>query len=79
MTVAWQTFDEWRRNDAISLNIGPEDVERATNFVLDWQLKLRLPDAIHLAVAIRLAAPFVTLDRRLTDAGRHLDMEIVTF
>lgn len=79
MTAAWQSFADWRDNDTVAMKIEPADVRRATEFVLDWSLCLRLPDAIHLAVATRLALPFVTLDKRLMDAGRRLNVEIVTF
>lgn len=79
MTVAWRLFLEWRQAEAVDVKIEPRDVQVATGFVLDWSSKLRLPDALHLAVATRLASPFATLDKQLIEAGRRVSVEMITF
>lgn len=40
------------------------DIERATATVARFELALRLPDAIHIAIAERLGATLVTSDRQ---------------
>lgn len=46
-----------------------EDFSRATQLVRDLDLKLRAPDALHLAVAERLEARLITLDANLHAAA----------
>ena len=45
-------------------------------YVRRFDLALRAPDALHLAVARRLDATLVTLDRRLTAAARELGIAV---
>lgn len=79
MTEAWQGFLAWREADVWHAKLEAGDVRLATNLVLRWSAKLRLPDAIHLALASRLRVPLVTLDRRLIEAARALAIEAITF
>lgn len=40
------------------------DLAFATNLVADFDRGLKLPDAIHIAIATRISADFVTADKR---------------
>jgi predicted nucleic acid-binding protein len=53
------------------------DIRAATAFVSRFDLALRLPDAIHLAGAARLAVPLLTLDDRLLRAADQLGIAAV--
>ncbi len=48
------------------------DMRLAGVFVRRFDLTLRVPDALHLAIARRLDVALVTLDRRLTTAAGEL-------
>jgi uncharacterized protein len=48
------------------------DVRLAGIYVRRFDLGLRAPDAVHIAIARRLDATLVTLDRRLAAAAREL-------
>lgn len=54
-----ELFSGWRE-----VHIGPGDVANATALVSDVRLPLRLPDAIHIAIAERHAATLLTTDRQ---------------
>lgn len=49
--------------------VTPEDVMEAGRLVRDLE-PLRAPDALHLAIAMRLELPIVTFDEELATAGR---------
>ena len=65
-------FDAWREADAISIQIYQADFGLSDTFVRRFELKLRAPDALHIAVCRRLDFTFVSLDRRQTAAARTL-------
>jgi predicted nucleic acid-binding protein len=65
-------FDMWRARESEQVDIIGPDVHLAATYVRRFELKLRSPDALQLAIASRLAAPLVTLDRALAKAGEEL-------
>ena len=65
-------FDVWRAEVATSVEVRPGDVQSAYAFVRRFDLMLHAPDALHLAIAKRLGAGLVTLDRALARAARTL-------
>jgi predicted nucleic acid-binding protein len=65
-------FDVWRGAMTLSAEIHAVDVRLADAYVRRFDLGLRTPDALHLAIARRLDATLVTLDRRLATAAREL-------
>ena len=65
-------FDVWRGTMTLSAEIHAVDVRLADAYVRRFDLGLRTPDALHLAIARRLDATLVTLDRRLATAAREL-------
>ena len=53
-------------------DVGESDFLRAAHFLKQWQLGLRVGDALHLAICERLAVSIVTLDDRLFDTAHRL-------
>lgn len=47
-----------------SMSLQPQDIARATSLVEQVNLSLRLPDALHIAIAERIGATLVTTDRQ---------------
>jgi hypothetical protein len=68
-------FDVWRGAMTLSAEIHAADV-RLDAYVRRFDLGLRAPDALHLAIARRLDATLVTLDRRLATAARELGVAV---
>ena len=71
-------FDEWRADLTFDAAILADDIRVADGFVRRFDLKLRTPDAIHAAVAQRLGATLITLDRRLLRAASALGVEAIS-
>ena len=70
-------FDGWLLTDCSHTTVGNADIRLAMVFVRRFDLKLRMPDALHLAVCRKLSLQLVTLDRRMADAGRALDIDVI--
>ena len=60
----------------LSAEIHAADVRLADAYVRRFDLGLRTPDALHLAIAHRLDATLLTLDRRLATAARELGVAV---
>jgi uncharacterized protein len=71
-------FDAWRAGTSAPVEVHPSDVRLAYIYVRRFDLRLRAPDALHLAIARRLDATLVTLDRRLADAAREFGIAVAT-
>ena len=69
-------FDTWRTTAAISIEIHAADARLAYSFLRRFELKLHAPDALHLAIARRLDAILVTLDRPLARAATALGIAV---
>lgn len=65
-------FDAWRVGTCLSPAFESVDIRTAALFVRRFELKLRMPDAIHAATARRLGATLVTFDLRLASAAAAL-------
>jgi uncharacterized protein len=70
-------FDVWRAAMTTVAEIHASDVRVAGVYVRRFDLGLRAPDALHLAIARRLDATLVTLDRRLASAAREMGIVVV--
>ena len=68
--TALDIFDRWLDGDAQLVNVSSDDIESADRLVRDFDTKLLVPDAIHLAVAKRLGATLITFDVRLAAAAK---------
>jgi uncharacterized protein len=69
-------FDAWRADESQSIDIEGADVRAAGAIVRRFELTLRAPDALHLAVCRRLDARLATLDVRLTEAANKLGVMV---
>jgi uncharacterized protein len=69
-------FDVWRAAMSSPADIHAYDIRLAATYVRRFDLALRAPDALHLAVARRLDVPLVTIDRRLANAARELGVAV---
>jgi predicted nucleic acid-binding protein len=65
-------FDAWRMVMSQARNIDSADIAAATDLVRRFELKLRLPDAIHLALCHRRGFTLATLDDGLANAANAL-------
>ncbi len=70
------SFDAWRTTSAIPAQLAPSDVEVADLYVRRFDLMLRMPDALHIAICRRERHVLVTLDRRMAEAARALGVEV---
>ncbi len=69
-------FDAWRAATSSTADVHASDVRLAYVYVHRFDLMLRAPDALHLAMARRLDATLFTLDRRLVNAGQALGIMV---
>jgi predicted nucleic acid-binding protein len=70
-------FDAWRAAACTPVELQPADGRLADAYVRRFELGLRAPDALHLAIARRLDATLVTLDRRMARAAEDLGVTTV--
>jgi hypothetical protein len=57
--------------------LATHDCRLANIFVRRFDLRLRVPDALHAAICRRLGMRLVTLDRRLAAAARTLEIDVL--
>lgn len=70
-------FDDWRAAASSPIEVLPQDVRLAERLVRQFELGLRMPDAIHLAICQSREFVIATFDRRLASAARTLGMVVV--
>ena len=75
---ALASFDAWCASDATLIEVEGADVRLANAFVRRFDVMLRVPDALHVAMSQRLDATLVTLDHRLAAAARGLGVNVAT-
>jgi uncharacterized protein len=69
-------FEAWRAGASSPVDVHPADARLAYAYVRRFDLRLRAPDALHLAIATRLDASLITLDRRLERAAQQLGVSV---
>jgi uncharacterized protein len=69
-------FDAWRAATSSPADLHASDARLAYAYVRRFDLRLRAPDALHLAIARRLDATLVTLDQRLARAAAELGIAV---
>ena len=69
-------FEVWRAAMSAPVDIAASDARLAYIYVRRFDLGLRAPDALHLAIARRVDATLATLDRRLAKAARDLGIAV---
>jgi hypothetical protein len=68
--LALSYFDDWRPAETRTIEIDDFDIVTAGELVRRFELKLRTPDALHLAICLRIEAQLVTHDTGLAEAAR---------
>jgi uncharacterized protein len=71
-------FDIWVARHAVRTVTEPGDIAMAVGLVRRFNLGLRLPDAIHLALAVRLGAALFTRDDRQALTASTLGLDCVS-
>ena len=66
-------FDAWHFAACEAVSTEARDVQIAALLVRQFALQLRMPDAIHIALARRTGSRLATADRRLFDACQQID------
>lgn len=69
-------FDAWRAATSVVADIGASDARLAYIYVRRFDLRLRAPDALHIAIVRRLDATLVTLDQRMARAAGELGIAV---
>lgn len=69
-------LDDWHETNARLLDVDSVDVRLTNNLVRRFDLKLRTPDALHLAICRRHAFTLATLDLRLATAAHTLGVAV---
>jgi predicted nucleic acid-binding protein len=69
-------LDIWRATRTLAADVQASDMRAAHVIVRRFELKLRTPDALHLAVARRIGAALVTLDGRLAAAAAEVGVPV---
>lgn len=70
-------FDAWLEAAASIVEIENLDIRNAATLVRRFELKLRTPDALHLAVCLRTRARMVTGDGMLSAAAVAIGAEVI--
>lgn len=76
---ALNVSDSWLAASAERLELDPVDIRVATTFVRRFELCLRAPDALHLAICRRLGLPLLTFDRNQAVAAVALGLQLDSF
>jgi hypothetical protein len=72
---ALRDFDRWRAT-ALVVRTRTADIRTCEVVVRRFELMLKAPDALHLAITQRLGATLVTLDGRLATAAGSLGVSV---
>lgn len=70
------TFDAWLPAHARLTEVEPEDHRLAAILVRRYELGLRAPDALHVAMCRRLELPMLTFDALQAAAARQLGVAV---
>jgi predicted nucleic acid-binding protein len=76
-TAAFLAFDDWCARDTLRIHIESIDVAKAAGFLRRFDLTLRTPDALHIAMAQRISAQLLTFDKIMASAARALGIAVL--
>ncbi len=71
------TFDHWLASSADLLRITSEDIARASEIVRQFDLKLRFPDSIHIAICANRALTLITRDQQMAGAAKAMGVNVM--
>jgi uncharacterized protein len=70
------TFDAWHVNICESDDLNSSDIATATDYVRRPHLNIRTPDAINLAIAMRLSATMLSFDDGMNAVALQLGCKV---
>lgn len=74
--AALANFDAWVGVNAVAVECSSADIRAAEAMLRRFDLTLRTPDAVHIALAKRMNAELVTLDERMAASARALGVPL---
>jgi predicted nucleic acid-binding protein len=74
--AALANFDAWVGANAVTAETSSDDIRSAESMLRRFDLALRTPDAIHIALAKRMRAELATLDERMAAGARALGVAL---
>jgi predicted nucleic acid-binding protein len=74
--ASFSTFDAWTAQAASRAQTTTSDVSSAAALLRRLDLKLRTPDALHIAIVQRIGASLLTFDERMAEAARALKVRL---
>ena len=75
--VCLRDFDAWRASETFDPGVDAEDLRLTSRFVRRFDLALRAPDALHVAVCLRGGHRLATLDQCLAAAAGALGVVVI--
>lgn len=69
-------FDAWHAKSAENAEMTAADIRLAITIIRRLDLNIRAPDAIHLAIALRLGASVATFDRGMAANAQMLGVTV---
>lgn len=69
-------FDAWSRRATLRVAINPDDLVQVTMYLRRFDLPLKTPDAVHIAITSRTNAGLATFDRQMASAARTLGLSV---
>jgi predicted nucleic acid-binding protein len=76
--MAFSEFDEWVGREASRIEITSADIVSATAYLRQLDTPLRVPDALHIAIAGRVGAQLATFDKKMSAAARALGVHVLS-
>jgi predicted nucleic acid-binding protein len=76
--AALTSFDSWTVRLTDRVTVTPQDTAIANSFIRRFQLGLRAPDALHIAMAQRLEAVLASFDEGMRRAANALGVPVVS-
>jgi predicted nucleic acid-binding protein len=70
--IAFSNFDAWTARSTQHAEVAAADVTTAQAFLRRLDLTLRTPDAINIAIAVRVGADLATFDDKMAASARAL-------
>ena len=69
-------FDAWAATETTGVQTTAADILEACQLVRRFDLKLRAPDALHIALALRNGSKLVTRDKGMARAAQALGLSV---
>jgi hypothetical protein len=74
--VAFANFDSWIAKAATRVHLDLSDLRATESMLRTLTVPLTTPDAVHVAVALRLRADLATLDTRMAETATKLGIVV---